>query len=78
MDIVTISFLKIDKEWDDDIDIITRSAKMQVTINNRYTVLLSIIVKALAVNCKHPKKYRDKTSDGILYCMNCNDNLSSE
>ena len=25
--------------------------------------------------CKHPKKMRDKTSDGKWYCMNCNEDL---
>ena len=69
---------KLIKQWDDDKDIITRCAKMQVTMNNRYMIMLSIIVKMLTENCKHPKKYRDKTSDDMWYCMNCNSDLSSK
>lgn len=33
---------------------------------------LEVIRKELVPNCKHPKKMRDKTSDGQSYCMNCN------
>jgi|APSaa5957512535_1039671.scaffolds.fasta_scaffold04245_5 hypothetical protein len=34
--------------------------------------ILDNIKKELIPNCKHPKKMRDKTSDGQWYCMNCN------
>ena len=33
---------------------------------------LELIRKELVTNCKHPKKMRDRTSDGQWYCMNCN------
>lgn len=33
---------------------------------------LELIRKELVPNCKHPKKMRDRTSDGQWYCMNCN------
>jgi len=36
---------------------------------------LETIRKELTPNCNHPKKMRDKTSDGQWYCMNCNYNL---
>ena len=38
---------------------------------------LELIKKELVPNCKHPKKMRDKTPDGQLYCMNCNLDLDS-
>jgi len=66
---------KLIKEWDDPKDIITRCAQMQVNMNNNYMVAITVIVKMLTLHCKHPKKYRDKTSDGISYCMNCNSDL---
>ena len=33
---------------------------------------LELIRKELVSNCKHPKKMRDRTADGLWYCMNCN------
>ena len=37
---------------------------------------LELIRKELVPKCKHPKKMRDKTANGQLYCMNCNMDLS--
>lgn len=34
--------------------------------------ILDDIKKELVPNCKHPKKMRNRTSDGQWYCMNCN------
>jgi|APSaa5957512535_1039671.scaffolds.fasta_scaffold21451_4 hypothetical protein len=36
---------------------------------------LETIRKELILNCRHPKKMRDKTPDGQWYCMNCNMDL---
>jgi len=36
---------------------------------------LEIVKRELIPNCKHPKKMRDKTTDGQVYCMNCNFDL---
>ena len=37
--------------------------------------ILDTIKKELIPNCKHPKKMRDKSADGQMYCMNCNFDL---
>lgn len=72
-------FLKnLIKEWDDPADLMTRCAKLQVDMNNQYMSVLATILKILTVKCKHPKKYRDKTNDGVWYCMNCNSDLASK
>lgn len=63
---------KLIKEWDDDADLMSRCAKLQINVNDTYMKTLYMIIKLLTVNCKHPKKFRDKTSDGVVYCMNCN------
>ncbi len=31
-----------------------------------------------SLSCKHPKKSRDMAKDGIVYCMDCNGNLTEE
>ena len=36
---------------------------------------LELIRKELVPNCKHPKKMRDRTSNGQWYCMDCNFDL---
>ncbi|MFQ5439877.1 MAG: hypothetical protein ACE5DL_00280 [Nitrosopumilaceae archaeon] len=33
---------------------------------------LEKIRKELVPNCNHPKKMRDRTANGQVYCMNCN------
>lgn len=64
------------KGWGGDAaDLAVKCANMQIQMNDQSMVVLSKIVEMLIINCKHPKKYRDKTSDGIWYCMNCNSDL---
>lgn len=66
---------KLIKKWDDDADLMSRCAVLQIEVNHGYMKALRLIINMLTVNCKHPKKYRDKTGDGIWYCMNCNADL---
>ena len=67
---------KTKKEWGDDpTDFAVRCANMLISMNDQYMVVLSVIVNMLTINCKHPKKYRDKTNGGQWYCMNCNSDL---
>jgi len=69
-------FLKeLIKEWNDDSDIITRCVKLQLNMNGQFMVVFSMLVNILTNDCKHPKKYRDRTNDGVLYCMSCNADL---
>lgn len=65
---------KLIKKWDDDADLMSRCAKLQISVNDSYMKALRIIVNLLAANCKHPKKYRDKAGS-VWYCMNCNSDL---
>lgn len=70
---------KLIKEWNsDETDLAVRCANLQIGMNNQYMAVLSVILKMLTVKCKHPKKYRDKTSDGVWYCMNCNSDLPTQ
>lgn len=66
---------KLRKDWNDDGDLMSRCAKLQIDANDTYLKTLYMILKLLTVNCKHPKKYRGKTSNGAWYCMNCNSDL---
>ena len=66
---------KLRKKWNDDTDLMSRCAKLQIEVNNSYMNALRIIVKLLTEKCRHPKKYHDRTN-GIWYCMNCNSDLS--
>ncbi len=66
---------KLMKKWDDDGDLMSRCAKLQIDANNTYLKTLYMILKLLTKNCKHPKKYHDRTGDGVWYCMNCNGDL---
>jgi len=65
---------KLIKKWDDDADLMSRCAKLQISVNDSYMKALRIIINLLAVNCKHPKKMQD-TCAGVKYCMNCNSEL---
>ena len=66
---------KLVKKWDDPNDIASRCANLQINVNNHFMIFLLDITRILTVNCKHPKKYRDKTKDNVWYCMNCNSDL---
>jgi len=36
---------------------------------------LQMVREQLVPDCKHPKKMRDRATDGQWYCMNCNIDL---
>ena len=62
---------KLQKEWtfsDDTHDV----GKTLLDVDKTIIVNLELIRKELVPNCKHPKKMRDRMSDGQWYCMNCN------
>lgn len=67
------SMEQLRQEWNfDDYDKATGIAQIllesdRVTISN-----LEKVRTQLVPNCKHPKKMRDRLSDGQWYCMNCN------
>lgn len=66
--------MKLQKEWnysDDTQGIAKTIFDMDKTIISN----LETIRNELVPNCKHPKKMRDRTSDGQWYCMNCNSDL---
>ncbi|MCV0392100.1 MAG: hypothetical protein K5790_02270 [Nitrosopumilus sp.] len=46
-------------------------------LHSEKTIILNleVIRKELIPNCNHPKKMRDTTADGQVYCMNCNFDL---
>lgn len=52
----------------------TQCAEMQLTLDQRYSDLLKLIVLSYFKQCKHPKKMRDKAVNTI-YCMDCNQNI---
>jgi len=62
---------KLQKEWtfsDDTHDV----GKTLLDVDKIIISNLEKIRAELVPNCKHPKKMRDRTSDGQWYCMNCN------
>jgi hypothetical protein len=63
------------KSWNTGDDNFKKLAKILSDCHKDNIQVLNIIKKELIPNCKHPKKMRDKTADGQLYCMNCNYDL---
>lgn len=63
------------KSWNTGTENIKDLAKTLSDCHKGNVQVLNIIKKELVVKCKHPKKMRDKTSDGQWYCMNCNSDL---
>ena len=53
----------------------TGVAKIIFDMDKTILYHLEKIRSELVPNCKHPKKMRDRTSDGQWYCMNCNFDL---
>ncbi len=63
------------KSWNTGNDNIRYLAKTLSDSHKDNVRILNGIKKELVPNCKHPKKMRDRTSDGQWYCMNCNSDL---
>jgi hypothetical protein len=63
------------KSWNSDHDAFHSLVQTWIGFLDDNIKILEAIQKELHVNCKHPKKMRDKTSDGQEYCMNCNNDL---
>ena len=67
------SMEKLQNEWDglDDYGVTKTLLNVdRITISN-----LETIRNELVPDCNHLKKMNDRTSDGQLYCMNCNFDL---
>lgn len=64
------------KSWNVGADNIKNLAMSLSDSHQDNVRILNVIKKELVPNCKHPKKMRDKTSDGQLYCMNCNEDYN--
>ncbi len=60
------------KSWNVGTENIQDLAKTLSDSHGDSVRILNDIKKELIPNCKHPKKMRDKTTDGQWYCMNCN------
>lgn len=65
---------QLEKEWDYTTDS-HGVGKTLLDMDSTVIANLETIRKELIPNCKHPKKMRDRTSDGKWYCMNCNFDL---
>ena len=65
------------KSWNVGTDSIKNLAKSLSDSHQDSVRILNMIKKELVSNCKHPKKMRDRTADGQVYCMNCNRDLYS-
>ncbi len=63
------------KRWNSDNDAFHGLVQTYAGLLDQNIKILEAIQKELYTNCKHPKKMRDKTSDGQWYCMNCNHDL---
>ena len=61
-----------DRSWNIGASNIKDLAKSLSDSHRDSVRILDDIKKELVPNCKHPKKMRDRTSDGQWYCMNCN------
>ena len=63
------------KIWNSDNDSFHSLVQTFVGLLDQNIKIIKAIQKELHVNCKHPKKMRDKLPDGQWYCMNCNNDL---
>ena len=65
---------KFQKKWEHTAD---TYGVTKILLDSDKTIIenLELIRKELIPNCKHPKKMRDRTSNGQWYCMNCNYDL---
>ena len=61
------------KEWKPK-SISVQVATMLRDTNQFYLKKISEILENIKVDCKHPKKMRDKCK-GVVYCMDCNSDL---
>ena len=60
------------KSWNIGTDNIKNLAKTLSDSHRDSVRILNVIKKELVSNYKHPKRMRDKTADGQVYCINCN------
>ncbi len=67
----------IDK-WNDPNDIAQRAAVVIKEIHSLYGRMAFVVLRMLQNNCRHPKKMRDFSPDGTVYCMNCNADLTED
>jgi len=67
---------KLMKEWNDPKDIAQRAAVVIRDIHSMYGRAAFAVLQMIEKNCKHPKKMRDMSNDGTVYCMRCNGDLS--
>jgi len=65
---------RLEKEWDFTTDS-HGMGKSLLNVDKTIVENLELLKKELIPNCKHPKKMRDKTTDGQWYCMSCNSDL---
>jgi len=63
------------KSWNSEHDAFHSLVQTWIGLLDDNVKILEAIQKELHVNCKHPKKMRDTTSDGQEYCMNCNNDI---
>jgi len=65
-------FLNLEMPWNQGEGKIPEFSQQLAQVMARDVEILTQIKNELQPNCKHPKRLRDKTRDGTLYCMGCN------
>ena len=66
------------EKWNDPKDVAQRAAVVILNIHQMYGKMAAIVLTMLYNSCKHPKKMRDLCSDGTVYCMDCNADLTED
>lgn len=61
---------KPENNWGNDVA--SSLVQVQITSLTNEIKWLKTLKQEIAPYCKHPKRLRDKTRDGTLYCMGCN------
>ena len=69
---------KLIEEWNEPKDIAQRAAIVIRDIHSMYGRAAFAVLQMIEKNCKHPKKMRDMSNDGTLYCMSCNGDLGEQ
>lgn len=63
------------KSWNEKFDCMRELSKEMANLAKNDIKVFESIKQEIQPKCKHPKKMRDRSSDGQCYCMDCNQDL---
>ena len=70
--VLTEGFQDPTKSWNQNLDCVSELVQTMANLTKQETRALELIKKEIQPKCSHPKKMRDRDSEGDWYCMSCN------